>query len=226
MLSPTSYDVISSSVSYTPLSPASPASPMSPMSPLYSSVSYTPLAPISPLSYSPFSPIAPIVKGTTTKYDYQDALLESPVLSSLNLTYSKPTFGFYENMNVDPELHEKITRHFLYYKLIGDWLYDELSDVLGYLKVDKNGDVKLIKSLNDYDENAIDSDSDDVVEKKIEFIKKKVMRKEDMTYLLENFVKETGINWYDLPHKENKVMKQIKRYLNKKFQKMIKKRSE
>jgi hypothetical protein len=205
-LSPTSYDMISS-VAYTPISPWS------------SSVSYVPL---SPLSYSPLSPIAPLTTPLVTKYDYKDALLESPVLSSLNLTYSRPTFGFYENLNADPELHERMVHHFLYYKLFGEYLYDELGGLLGYLKVDKNGNVHLIKSLKDYKEDAIDSDSDKDIEKKIEFIKDKVMKEKDMMFLLDNFVKETGINWYDLPHKEHKVMKQIGRYLNKKLRKLIK----
>lgn len=189
-----------------------------------SSVLYTTLSPLSPLStYSPLSPYTiPII--TTTTSDTKSALLDSPVLSSLNLTYSKPVYGFYENLNTDPELHEKMVNHFYYYKLLGEWIYDEFIEVLSYLKVDKNGEVSLINSLNDYDEKSVDKDSDKIIEKKIEYMRKNVFRPKDMMHLLNDLVHETGTNWYDLPHKEKLVIKTIGRGLDKKFRKLIKRK--
>ncbi len=191
------------------------SSPYMPISPVSS-----PYMPISPVS----SPYAAITLPITTPYS-DDALLESPVLTSLNLTYSEPVFGIYENMNVDPKLHSKMVKHFYYYKVLGDWIYDELSELLGYLTV-KDGKVKLISSVDKYDESSVDKDSKKNVEMKIEYFKEKVFKKNDMMFLLKNFVSDTHTNWYDLPHKERKVLKAIKRYIDKKFRKMIKKKKE
>jgi len=124
---------------------------------------------------------------------------------------------------VDPELHEKMVNHFYYYKLLGEWIYEELVELLGYLKADKGGHVELVKSVNDFDPKSVDKDSDKAIEKKIEFMKKEVFKPKDMLHLLSDLVHETGTNWYDLPHKERMVMKAIKRGVDKKFRKLIRK---
>lgn len=204
--SPTSvYDpTLSSSIMYTTLSPMSPYSPYSPY-------------------YSPV-PLSPYVGPVVTTTESKDAMLDSPVLTSLNLTYSKPTFGFYENTNTDPELHEKMVKHFYYYKLLGEWIYEDMIELLGYLKADKSGNIELVKSVNDYDPKSVDKDSDKVIEKKIEFMRKNVFRPKDMMNLLRDLVHEAGVNWYDLPHKERMVMKAIKRGVDKRFRKIIEKK--
>lgn len=199
---------------------------LSPFSANYipSSIPYTsPLvSPLYPLSSSPYSIdyetyTLPII----TPYS-DDALIESPVLSSLNLTYTKPAFGFYENMNTDRQLQERMVKHFYLYKTMGDWIYDDFLEVLGYFQIGSKDDVKLISSLDKYDEESVDKDSDEDIEKKIDFLKT-IFKMKDMRFLLENIVKERGINWYDLPHREKLVMKSIKRYMIKKISNFINK---
>lgn len=180
-------------------------------------------SPLSPMLLSPPSSVflnTPISVPMVSPMS-DDPIIDSPVLSSLNLTYTKPTFGFYENMNADPELHERMVKHFLYYKTLGEWLYDEMSELLGYLEKGKDGKIRLINDIGKYKEDSVDSDSKDTIEDKIEYIKKNVLRKSDMMHILNNLVRETNTNWYDLPHKEYLVQKVIRRGLRKKLRKMI-----
>ena len=155
--------------------------------------------------------------------DYDDALLDSPVLSSVNLTYSKPIAGFYQNMNTDPELRDRMVKHFYLYKTLGDWIYDDLLDVLNYFKVDEKGDVHLIKSMDEYKETTVDADSDSDIEKKIKYMRNNVFKRKHMAKILKSFVERTKTNWYDLPKREKRIKKTINKFLKRRLRKMIKK---
>ncbi len=177
---------------------------------------------VSPVYYadSPIVVESPVsIPYVTT--EYSEPLLDSPVLTSVNLTFSKPAIGFYENMNVDPKLHERMVKHFYLYKTMGDWIYDELVDLLNYFYIGKDKKVHLIKSLDDYDETNIESDTEEMIEKKIDYLRANIFEKKHMKHILRDLVRERRINWYDLPKNEKKVRRAVKRFLQKRLQKMV-----
>jgi len=179
-------------------------------------------SPLSPVIMSPGPIITTTASVPVISPVSDDPIIDSPVLSSLNLTYSKPTFGFYENMNADPQLHERMVKHFYFYKTLGEWLYDEMVEILGYLEKGKDKKIHLIKNVNKYDESSVESDSKETIEAKIDFIKKHVLHQSDMMYILSRVVKDTNTNWYDLPHREHLVIRAVKRFLEKKLRKLVK----
>jgi hypothetical protein len=218
---------------FTVSSPMSPVSPISPVS-LMSSVSWDidDSDAFANSILSPFNPNSPIYANVPLKTRYSvssnvnsadfDALIDSPVLASLNLSYNKPAFGYYQNMNADPELHERMVKHFYYFKTLGEWLYDDYLSLLNYLVLDKKTKkIRLIKRLKDLNQSSVDKDSKKIIESKIKYIKEKVLSENDMMYILNHIVRKAKINWYDLPHREDVVKTAIKRFIKNKMEKKI-----
>jgi len=149
-----------------------------------------------------------------------NTFIRSPVVTSVNLTYSKPMIGTYESLNNKMEVHERFAKYY-YFKMLDNWLYDELTDVLNYLVVE-NKTVKIIKNLSEYKPNNIKKDTDDTVKLKSDFIGKEVMTLIDMLDFLTKFVDGTDINWVDLPKNEfwlrraleNKLIKLLKGHIS------------
>jgi hypothetical protein len=202
--------------SFSPYSPMNILNPLSPVSP-YSPVSQNiPTSPYYQNMYSPMSPIttSSVFMNQQPSYNQNDALIDSPVLSSVNLTYTAPAVGMYENLNADPELRNRMIKHFYFFKTLGEWLSDDMIELLSYF-VEKDGKISLIKNVKDYKESSAEKDSEKITKKKIEYIKENVFKKSDMKHLLTKFVKQTKINWYDLPHQDSVVQKAIKRTIDK-----------
>lgn len=149
-----------------------------------------------------------------------DTFVRSPIVSSVNLTYSKPMVGSYESLNWKPEVHDRLTKYF-YYKLLDKWLFEEITDVLNYLVV-KGTEVSVINSLSDYKPSNIKNDTDKTVKMKADFIQNNILSKRDMLNLLTKFVHKTEINWVDLPHNEVWLIEAMEKELIKKIKKMIK----
>lgn len=116
--------------------------------------------------------------------------------------------------NVD-HIKDKITK-IIYYKTLDKWLYDDLIDVLGYLKVSA-GKVELIKNVND--KNM--SKDENINETKIKFIEENLLSRDEVHVLLRKFVKGTNISWCEIPKNEFFVKETIEKYLKHKMEKMI-----
>ena len=144
---------------------------------------------------------------------------DTPYLQSINLTYTKPMGGIYPNLNTDPKIRAQVTKYF-YYKLLDDWLYDDLIDLLNYFVV--SGDkVEMIKKIYDYKDDRVKKDTTEMLEKKTDYIEDNLFSKTDMYNALFNFTRETNTNWYDLPKHEYLVMGLVKKRLRKKIKEEI-----
>lgn len=170
------------------------------------------------------SPTSSSVFITSDPYLPSDVLL-SPTLSPYPLTISfdfdKPLIGVYETIDTSPEVRKRLTKY--YYDLVRDqWLMDELNDILNYY-VYSDGNVRLIKSLSDYDPRNIAKDTDKIAEKKIEFIEETILTKYDLIDILVNFTKNMHIKWVDLPKHEYLLRQAIKEYLVKEIKRKLKK---
>lgn len=150
-----------------------------------------------------------------------NAFVSSPVVTSINLTYSKPLVGHYESLNWKPEIHERLAKHY-YYKTLDKWLMEDITDVLNYFVV-RDGKVSMISNLSDYKSTNIDKDTDKTAKLKADYIGEHVLSTRKMKKILTKFVHETEINWIDIPRNEYSLRRAVEHELIKLIRKKIKK---
>lgn len=157
---------------------------------------------------TPLSPYSPIFSPLST----------GPL--TLSLDFSKPVIGFYESIDTNPEVRKKMLDY--YYDLIRDkWLLDDLNDVLNYF-VYRDGKVSMIKNLSEYSPSNIDKDTDQIAEKKVEYLEKNVFTKYNLMHVLEKFTKEINSKWVDLVKNEFFLKQTIKEYIIREIKKKLK----
>jgi len=144
--------------------------------------------------------------------------VDSPLIASLNLSYSRPLFSIHENYERNPRLHRRMAKYY-YYKTYEKWLGDDLVDILGYF-TSSGKKVNLVSSVNKY---STKRDNNVDMKKKIDFIKEKFLDEIWVLRILHKFVRETGTagSWFDLPRNEYFVRRYIHRALKKKIEKAI-----
>ncbi len=179
-------------------------------SPKYSTTSYS-------ATYSPSYPLP------TTYLLSPTSTMLSPIHTplTLNLEYSRPLVGIYGSIDNYPEVRLKMLNY--YYDLVRDkWLLDEFSDILNYFTF-QNGKVDIVKTIDEYKPTNINDDTDEIAEKKVDYIAKYVFTKYNLTELISNFTTETRTKWVDLPKNEFFLKKYFKEYLVREIRKKIKK---
>ncbi len=110
----------------------------------------------------------------------------------------------------------------MYYKLLDKWLYEELVDILNYFRV-RDGKVVLISSMKDYDSSAVENDSIDMLERKIDYIQSDFFTIKDMMKLLNTYVLQSGTNWYDLIKNPYYIKKEAKDVILGRIKKALRK---
>lgn len=103
--------------------------------------------------------------------------------------------------------------NYYYYKLLDIWLYDELSGILNYF-IYKNNMVYPIKNLLDYNSHNINSDTDYIAEKKIDYIETNFLNKNKFSLFVDEFLKNNSSD--KLPQIEFKL------FINQKLIDLIK----
>lgn len=193
-------------------------SPIIPVSSVFSTNVPGPLSPIIPFSLisSPvFEPLSPLL----TPLEPMDIELLSPVIPSIYVlpdTIKVPRVLVGDVCDIE-NIKDKISK-LIYYKLLDKWLYDDLIDVLGYLKI--SGDkVEIIKNIDDKTHPNKESDKD--LEKKIEYIENKMISRDDVYVILKKFVSKTNISWCEVHKNDYFVMKTMGKYLTNKFEERI-----
>lgn len=120
------------------------------------------------------------------------------------------------DLNQNMRVRRQVTKYFRY-KLLDSWLYNELSNLLGYFVINNDGSVSLIDKLDNYNKNAENMDTLEIIDKKSDYIERYILT-EDMCYkLIKKFIKGTGSNWYDL----TKIEELIEEFMNKQLTKII-----
>jgi hypothetical protein len=135
-----------------------------------------------------------------------------PVGTSYIIPSSLPS---YLDLNKDQRVHERMTK-FFYYKVIDDWLYDSMVDVLKHLKFDND---KQVSKTSKNDEDYTTKETQESVEAKIKFIETEILKKKDMYRILTKLVRESRLNWYDLPKIEYSVKEVMRIWLKKNMRK-------
>ena len=124
------------------------------------------------------------------------------------------------DLNNNKNIRKEISRN-IKYKILDLWLFDELAPLLGYLKVDANGDVSFISSLNEYNNNAAETDSVEIIEKKADFLEKNLVTTMFVYELLKKFVKGTGSEWIKLHKIDVLVSEFVKEHIERAIRNIV-----
>lgn len=202
-----------SSLYFTPLSDTS-SYYASKLPPVTTYVTSDPYAVIS----SPYSDTYVVKQDILSYFPLKQTVYSDDYyLPSVNLSYTRPTLSIYDNLNADPEIHQKMAKYFKY-KVLDKWLYTDLKSLLGYVTV--SGDkVSFINKLSDYKENL--DESKNIVEMKVHFLEKNLLSSRASLKILNKFVAGTNTNWYDLTKNEFFVKQAYEIAIKKMIKKMI-----
>ena len=218
----------SSSLGFSPMvSPMSPMSPMSPISHMSPMSSLNSISSVNQASYMNY--MSPVVvtpprntliytprSSYTTYNNANSPVSDAPIIPSLNLSYSRPLLSSYENLNADPRIHHRLVKFFRF-KILDNWLYDDMSKLLGYIKI-SNGKPSLINNTEEYINNK-DSNKDEGI--KIRYIEKNILSIDAIYKILTKFTSMTNTNWVDLPKNEKYVKQALEIGIRKQFKKLI-----
>ena len=116
-------------------------------------------------------------------------------------------------------VQKDVTKYFKF-KTLDKWLFTDFSSALKYL-VNKDGKVSLIKKVDDKDSNDVSKDSSKVLEAKADYIESHILSESKMRAILIRIMRELGIKWYELPHREELVKDILHKYLKTKLKKMV-----
>lgn len=144
-----------------------------------------------------------------------------PIITTINPLVTFPLHPSLD-LNRDSKLQQMMTKYF-YYKTLDKWLKREkdMLNILNYLKITDRG-VELINNINDYKSNNTDKDTQNNIDKKVDYIEKNIFSKDDMHNILKKYVKETTTNWYDLEDKATFFIKEIiKNFIKNKLKEAI-----
>jgi len=163
---------------------------------------------IAQISSPSFIPYGPINVTTPSSLYYTpgrritnpDPEGDSYYISSMNLSYSKPTYGVYENLNADKHVRKRII-NYVKYKTLDKWLYGELKHLLKYVKLSKKKN-----SQNDTD-------------KKVDYLEDNIVTDNFVRKIIEKYVRETQTNWYDIPKNDYFLKEIMEKELKKKLKK-------
>jgi|688.fasta_scaffold358515_2 hypothetical protein len=221
------FNPVTSYTTYTPLSSTytSLSSTLSSLASLSSS--YTTYTPVSP-SYTTYTPVSPTLTITSppvvTKYDpftITQKFNTYPVLSTPYYTYPVLKAPIYTvdidtGMNDSYVVQKDITKHFQY-KMLDNWIFNKYPKLLKYLKVNENGDVKVVKNDKEMEDNDITKDSVKVNDIKSDYIEEHIFDENSVREQLMKIMSGLGYKWYDLPYKEQVIRDILSKYIKKKL---------
>ncbi len=209
-------------MAYVPVStmfntPYSSSTVLSPLTPL--SITRDPLSPIAPLS--PFSPFSTVTQSVVVNNN--PLTITTPIGPVIT---TRPTYVVDIDTGMDDNfiVQRDVTKYFLYITL-DKWLYTEFPNVLKYLVVER-GHVRVVKSEDEKEKNKVSNNSSEELEMKADYIEDNVLDEKTMREVLMRIMRELGIRWYNLPHREPIVMDVVEKYLKKKLREKMGGRSE
>lgn len=189
---------------------------------------------------TPLSTATNIITGTTT-----DDLGVLPILAAAARDKKPVTFGealdklknlplpvpsvplIYVNENSkkssgianDDSIKKNVIKYY-YYKSLEKWLFSDMIGILAFVK--KDGDrLDFVSSSDDVDVKKITSESNSILENKIDFINQKIFTKDYVKKILKKIIKENKISWYDLYDNEPTVKKILYNETVKRLRKFI-----
>ncbi len=207
----------------TPLSvtPVSPLSPLSTTNPLNALNTISPLSPLNALS--PLSPLSTVSMASavsqTVVVNDNPLTVVTPIGPQIITTRPSYVVDIQTGMEDNYNVQRDVTRYFMY-KALDKWLFEEWNYLFKFLVADKNG-VRLVKSEDEREKNDVKKDTDELLEQKADFIEEHVLTEEATKEVLKRIMRELGIPFYSLPHREALVMDVLEKFMKKKLKKRM-----
>jgi len=130
------------------------------------------------------------------------------LVTSVNLDYSDPMVSVHEDYMNEPEVKQKLVKHF-YYLTLDKWLYSEdYESVLNMFTV-KGKNVFIGKNTsekNTKDKSRIS-----------EYVERKILSKKKMKKILKQYISKKRLNWVDLVDEKSS----LKHFVKKKLKSLI-----
>jgi hypothetical protein len=126
------------------------------------------------------------------------------------------TYGRYTDLNKDKTIQKTISKYF-FYKILDKWLYQEFKPILAFVKISE-GKPSLIRTMNDYKPESIDSDSLENIEKRIDYLQKILISRQLVKHVLKKVVNDNEIQWTQLNKNKSIIKKIFKKYLRTKLE--------
>jgi len=153
---------------------------------------------------------------------YLNSYKTTPFIS-LNNNSRLITSGFYKDLNKDKNVQKTFSKYY-FYKILEKWIYKELLPLLAFVDL-TSGKPQLIKSLADFDIPKLAKNSEEDIQKKINYMENNIITKDMVRHVLKKICLENHINWYDLNKHEKKIKKIFYNYLLNKLTEAISKYS-
>lgn len=171
--------------------------------------------------FSPYSLVSTVTVSSDEPiiFSPNKQLPDVPFYPAYDFSNDRGMIGYYENLNENKKVRAKFIMYY-YYKCLDKWLYEELKHVTGYMQI-KNGKVDLLDKRSDYDEDKALATKDSDIEKMVAFVEEKVLSKKEIALLLNKFVSESNINYWDIRKHERHFRKMVGQYLERKMRKEI-----
>jgi hypothetical protein len=179
---------------------------------LYSSVSY-------PLIYAN-SNLNSNLK-TTSPFVMVSSVGTGNSLGTLGNQYS---YGRYTDLNKDKTIQKTVSKYFLS-KILNNWLHQDFRQILAFVKISE-GKPSLIRSMNEYKLDIINSDSAENIEKRIDYLENILINRQLVKHVLKKIVNENDIQWTQLNKNKSTVKKIFKKYLQSKLEDAVKSASK
>ena len=193
-------------------------------------MAYTPISTMFNTPYSTTSVLSPLTPLTITQspistvtqsvlYNNNPLTIVTPI--GPRIIPTRPTYV----IDIDPGMNDNyivqrdVTKYFQL-KTLDKWLFTEFPNVLKYLVSEKNG-IRVVKNEDEKDKNSTSKDSVEVLEEKADWIEDHILTESAMKEILMRIMRELGIKFYDLPHRESLVIDVIEKYLKKKLRKRM-----
>jgi hypothetical protein len=176
-------------------------------------------------SIGPLSPASVVVKTDPLTILTPDT--PTTPLSNYALLAVKPSVFVKPSLIIDVDsglndsyvVQKDVTLYFMNITL-EKWIYGSMSSILEFL-VSRNGKIQLVKNMKERDSNNIDKDSTSVLEAKADWLREHVLSESKTRSILVKIMRELGLKWFELPHRESLVKDVLKRYLKNKLKRMV-----
>jgi hypothetical protein len=181
--------------------------------------STTVLSPLTPVTLSPLPPITTAV--TQSVIVNNDPLTVVTPIGPVLYNVGGPRYlvDIDTGINDNYIVQRDVTRGIMY-KVLDKWLYDDFPNILKYLVVEKDT-VRLVKSEQEKENNKVSSNTVSELEAKSDYIGDNILTESAMREILVRIMRETGLKWYELPHREQLLKDVVEKYLKKKLRKHL-----
>lgn len=161
------------------------------------------------------SVVFPIV-DTNVNLKKTSPFLNVTTVGNTGVQYS---YGTYTDLNKNKGIQKKITKYFLY-KILDKWLYNEFRSILAFIKI-TDGKPSLIRSMNEYNSNSVDTESAENIEKRIDYLEKILINKKLVKHVLKKIMSENNIEWINLNKNKSIIKKIFKKYIREKLESAV-----